>query len=91
MEKTSNYFDNLEKDDQAHYVNKWTLKDGTLLTEQYNISEIQEYNVLKLHDVTWPHIYNYLIDTPSNFTIDKLTAYKSLDENNFFVSGHVLP
>lgn len=89
VKKYSNYFDNLEKDDQAHYIDKWTLKDGTLLADKYNISEIWEYNVFKLPDITWPHIYNYLIDTSSDFTIDKLGAYKSLDENNFFAFGHV--
>lgn len=33
VKKNSIYFENLEKDDQAHYIDKWTLKDGTLLAD----------------------------------------------------------
>ena len=76
--RTSIYLDNLEKDDQTRYLDK--------LADPYNISEAWESNVLKLPDITWPDIYNYLIDNPSDFIRDKLRAYKSLDAYIFFCS-----
>ncbi len=43
----------------------------------------------KWPSIQWPEIYNYLIDTPSVNTRDKLKAYKSLDAYNFVLCGHV--
>lgn len=87
--QTSHYFENLENDDKDRYIKKLTLTDGTLLPDPYNISTGWESDVLRLPDITWPDICSYLIDTPSDFTKDKLKAYKSLEAYNFFVSGHV--
>ena len=39
--------------------------------------------------MTYPDIYNYLINTPSFCTREKLKAYKSMDGYNFFCSGWV--
>ena len=85
----SNYFKELEKDDQIQYSKKLTLANGTLLSDPYFISNGWESNVLKLPNITWIDISNYLIETPSEFSKDKLRAYKSLEAYNFFLSGHV--
>ena len=42
-----------------------------------------------LPDITFADITFYLIETSSEFTRDKIRAYKSLEAYNFFVSGHV--
>ena len=43
-----------------------------------------------LPDISWPDIYNYLINHPSGvFTNESLKAYKSLDAYNYFVLGYV--
>ena len=39
--------------------------------------------------VSYADIYNYLINTPSEYTHEKLKAYKSMDGYNFFVNGWV--
>lgn len=41
--------------------------------------------------VTYPDIYNYLIESSGQYTPDSLKAYKSLDAYNFVVSGWVKP
>ena len=43
----------------------------------------------KLPDLTWGDVYNYLINTTSTYTKEKLKAYKLLEAYNFFVCGHV--
>ena len=42
-----------------------------------------------LPDISWPDIYNYLIEYPSVFSKESLKAYKLLEGHNFFISGHV--
>ena len=39
--------------------------------------------------VSYTDIYNYLINTPSEYTHEMLKAYKSMDGYNFFVNGWV--
>ena len=41
--------------------------------------------------VTYPDVYNYLIVTPGEFTMEALKAFKSLDAYNFVLSGWVMP
>lgn len=90
-EVKSKYFVGLtEQKDRDLYEKKLTLKNGTLLSDPYGLQNNEwSDDVKKLPDVTYFDIVNYLIDTPSEFTKDKLKAYKSLEAYNFFVSGHV--
>lgn len=85
----SEYYKNLEKSDQTQYQKKLTLSDGTLLPDPYKIESGWECNVQRLPDITWVDVHEYLIEAPSEFTKDKLKAYKSLEAYNFFISGHV--
>lgn len=39
--------------------------------------------------ITYPDIVNYLVFTPSPFSMEDLRAYKSLEAYNFFTSGWV--
>lgn len=85
----SAYFDNLEADDQQQYTKKLTLNNGRILEDPFSITEGWIADITRLPDISWPDIYTYLIETPSEFTKDKLKAYKSLSAYNFFLSGHV--
>ena len=87
--KKSQYFKDLEQTDKNRYVKKLTLNNEHVLPDPYAITDGWEDNVLLLPDIAYPDIYNYLIETPSDYTKDKLKAYKSLEAYNFFVSGHV--
>ena len=40
-------------------------------------------------DVSWGDMYNYLVNSPSEYTHDNLKAYKSLEVFNFFVYNYV--
>lgn len=86
----SEYFLTLETEKQQLYKKKLTLSNGTSLADPSGIrTEFWEQDVSLLPDIDWPDIYNYLIDTPSEYTKDNLKAYKSLEAYNFFISGHV--
>ena len=40
-----------------------------------------------LPKITYPDIVNYLLFSPSPYTMDDLKSYKSLEAYNYFVSG----
>jgi len=90
-EKHSSFFETLtEEKDREQYIKKLTLQNGQLLSDPFNIDDREWSSDVKfLPDITYLDIWSYLIDTPSDFTKDKLKAYKSLEAYNFFVSGHV--
>ena len=87
--KKSQYFKDLEKSDQLRYVKKLTLNNDEVLPDPYAITVGWEDDVLRLPDIAYPDIFNYLIESSSDYTKDKMKAYKSLEAYNFFVSGHV--
>lgn len=86
----STYYNNLSPSDKHCYSTKLTLVSGIRLTDPFAIPPCQWVNdETKWPSIQWPEIYNYLIDTPSVYTRDKLKAYKSLDAYNFVLCGHV--
>ena len=89
MSSDKSYLDSLDEKDQANYKCKLTLTDGSVLPDPYSLDEGWQDDVGLLPDVDWPDIYNYVINTPSNFTKESLKAYKSLEAYNFFICGHV--
>lgn len=79
--KHSSFFRALNNEkDRESYLKKLTLQNGKLLQDPFNI-DAKEWStdVKKLPDITYPDIWNYLIETPSEFTKDKLKAFKSLE------------
>ena len=63
---------------------KLTLSNGFALPAPFAIEEWSE-NTSKIPKVTYPDIYSYLIDTPSEFRKEKMKCYKSLEAYNCFV------
>ncbi|XP_065643270.1 uncharacterized protein LOC136075006 [Hydra vulgaris] len=88
---SSSCFINLNDEDKRNYLSKLTLCDGVVLPDPFSIKDDWSNDVSLLPDKTWPEMYIYLIEMPSEFTKDKLRAYKSLEAYNFFLNGHVLP
>ena len=87
--QSSEYFNELGKEDEIRYKEKLTLSDETTTTDPYGLSNNWKNNVLLLPDISWADIYNYLINMPSPYTHENLKAYKSLEAFNFFVCNHV--
>lgn len=84
------YYNSLSPSDKNSYSKKLTLVSGIRLTDPFAIPPCQWVNdETKWPRIQWPEIYNYLIDTPSVYTREKLKAYKSLDAYNFVLCGHV--
>jgi hypothetical protein len=86
---SSPYYINLKEEDKKNYISKLTLCDGVVLPDPFSFKDNWSNDVSLLPDITWPEMYIYLIETPSEFTKDKLRAYKSLEAYNFFLNGHV--
>ena len=84
----SDYFKSLPETEKTPYKAKLTLSDGFALPDPFAIEEWSD-NTSKIPEVTYPDIYSYLIDTPSEFTKEKMKCYKSLEACNFFICGHV--
>jgi len=58
----------------------------------YSIGKTEWVDDMKMWPpVTFPDVYGYLVDTPGDFTREKLKAFKSLDAYNFVISGWVKP
>ena len=68
------------------YKAKLTLSDGFAeILPEWEWSD----NTSKIPEVTYPDIYSYLRDTPSELTKEKMKTYKSLEAYTFFICGHV--
>ena len=84
----SDYLKSLPETEKTSYKAKLTLSHGFALLDPFAVEEWCD-NTSKIPEVTCPHIYSYLIDTPSEFTKEKMKCYKSLEAYNFFICGHV--
>ena len=87
-DQPSSYFESSTNFDKADYKRKLTLSMVELLLDPFTIKNWKCDESL-LPDISWPDIYNYLIQYPSVFSKESLKAYKSLEGHNFFISGHV--
>ena len=87
--RSSSYFNELQKEDKAKYKRKLTLTNGQLFPDPYVTVENWKSDVKLMPDVSWDDMYNYLINSPREYTHDNLKAEKSLEAFNFFVCNHV--
>ena len=85
----SSYFNELQKEEKAKYKRKLTLTNGQLLPDLYGIVENMKTDVKLMPDISWGVMYNYLVNSPREYTYDNVKAYRSLDAVNFFVCNHV--
>ena len=85
----SEYFESLSEEDKKDYLAKLTLSTGEQLPDPFILHSNWSDDVSLLPHLTYPDIYHYLIEYPSQFSKESLKAYKSLESYNFFVSGHV--
>ena len=54
--------------------------------DPYNISvELWIDDVSRWPPIEFPHVYTYLIDTPGEFTREKLKAFNSLQAYNYYI------
>ena len=93
----SKYFTSLQNDiDRRRYKEKLQLlgcsEDPYFTLEQKG--RVCNSGDCMLEWIDWPSvsyadIYNYLINTPSEYTHEMLKAYKSMDGYNFYVNGWV--
>ena len=87
---TSGYYKDLTEEDKKTYEKKLTLSNGVLLCDPYDIADHDlSQDETELPDISFPDVSFYLVETPSEFTRDKIRAYKSLEAYNFFLNGHV--
>ena len=72
--RSSSYFNALQKEGKAKYKRELTLSNGQLLPDQYGIVENWKSDEKLMPDVSWGDMYNYLINSPSEYTHDNLKA-----------------
>ena len=72
--RSSSHFNELKKEEKAKYKRKFTLTNGQLLPDQYGIVENWKRVAKLMSDVSWGDMYNYLINSPSEYTHSNLKA-----------------
>jgi len=83
-----NYTESLSKDALEQYTSK--LKCLGVRTEGQDVDPYKLPDSVWIDDISkwppvdYPSLYNYLIDTPGQFTREKLKAYKSLEAYNYY-------
>ena len=65
---------NYKKEDKAKYKRKLRLVNGQLLLDPCGIVDNQKSDVKLMPDVSWGDMYNYLINSPSEYTHNNLKA-----------------
>ena len=71
---SSSYFSELQKEDKAKYNRKLTSTNGQLLPDLYGTVENWKSDAKLMPDVSWGDMYNYLVNSPSEYTHDNLKA-----------------
>ena len=72
------------------YFQKLTLKSGEQLPDPFTLpDEDWSDDVSNLPEISWRDVTDYLIDSPSTYTKERMKAYKSLEAYDYFVCGHV--
>ena len=70
--RSSSYFNELQKEGKAKYKCKLTLTHGQLLPDPYGT--VENWKSDAKPDVSWGDMYNYLVNSPSEYTHDNLKA-----------------
>ena len=71
---SSSYFSELQKEDKAKYKRKLTSTNGQLLPDLYGTVENWKSDAKLMPDVSWGDMYNYLVNSPIEYTHDNLKA-----------------
>ena len=77
------YRESLGDKEKARYMEKLSLIDGNDPYEMKTFSADQKL----LPSISYPDIVNYLVFSPSPYTLEDLKSYKGLDAYNQFVCG----
>ena len=86
----SQYVKNLDLKAFDRYKSKLQYCHGVeQIPDPYSISEGWKKEVESWPDLTYGDIYEYLIETPGQYTKESLKAYKSLEAYSTFTCGHV--
>ena len=85
----SSYYESLDKESQLCYDRKLTTADGKKLPDPMSLKDWKN-NVALSSDVNWPDIYNYLVNTPSEYTHESMKAYKSLNAYELFAGMYMM-
>ena len=91
-DRFSYYYLTLDKIPQARYREKLAMLgdiEDPYFTLDTRCSSDQGIEWQNWPNVLYPDIYNYFIETPSEYTKQELKAYKSLDGYKYFVDGWV--
>ena len=85
----SSYYYGLEESGKSRYRDKLAILGG--IADPYLSMELDQENVdwQDWPEVEYPDIFNYLINTPSPYTMKELKAYKSLEGYRQFIDGWV--
>ena len=90
------YSDSLKGPEKERYERKLQCLYGVMgrsskekcveVLDPYNISvELWIDDVSRWPSIEFPHVYMHLIDTPGEFTREKLKAFKSLQAYNYYI------
>ena len=60
--------------DEIKYKHKLTLTNGRLLPDLYGNNENWKSDAKLMPDVSWSDMYNYLVNSPSEYTHNNLKA-----------------
>ena len=72
--RSFSYFNKLQKEDKAKYKRELTLTNGQSLPDPYGIVENWKSDAKLMSDVSWGDMYNYVTNSPSEYTHNNLKA-----------------